>query len=121
MSQLSLAHLSVLLLAMQAPSVTAADAAPTYLTGADVVSGLADGQAWTMKNSDGRSGSIRFNTDGTGAIESPIKRNIRWTIDGNTFCMRMGFMLGTRCFQATRSGNGFQGYTKGKPSVKFTR
>jgi hypothetical protein len=71
-----------------------------------------------MTNSDGRGGRIRFNADGAGAIESPIQR---WTIDGNTFCMRMGFMLGTRCFQATRNGRGFQGYTKARASVRFTR
>jgi hypothetical protein len=116
---LTLNHLAAVLFATQAPSTT--PAAPPYLSRADVVSGLADGQAWTMANSDGRGGRIRFNADGTGAIESPIQRRIRWTIDGNSFCMRMGFMLGTRCFQARRSGKGFQGYTNGKASVRFTR
>ncbi|MGL5839118.1 MAG: hypothetical protein ACRCY3_11505 [Sphingorhabdus sp.] len=112
-------HLATILLAMQASSN--GPATPSYLPRADIVSGLVDGQPWTMANSDGRGGRIRFNTDGTGAIESPIQRRIRWTVEGNTFCMRMGFMLGTRCFQATRSGNGFQGYTNGRPSVRFTR
>jgi hypothetical protein len=106
-------------IAIQAPSTTAAP--PPYLSGAEIVSGLADGQPWTIANSDGRSGRIRFNANGTGAIESPVKRRIRWTIGGNTFCMRMGFMLGTRCFQATRSSNGFQGYNKGRATVRFTR
>lgn len=119
MSAITLTHLAAVLIAMQAPSTSPAES--PYLSRADVVSGLVDGQTWTMTNSDGRNGRIRFNADGTGAIESPIKRSIRWTIDGNTFCMRMGFMLGTRCFQATRSGNGFQGYTKSKASVWFTR
>jgi hypothetical protein len=119
MSAFTLTHLAAVLIAMQAPSTSPAE--PPYLSRADVVSGLVDGQAWTMANSDGRGGRIRFNADGTGAIESPIKRRIRWTIDGNTFCMRMGFMLGTRCFQATRSRTGFQGYTNGRASVRFTR
>jgi hypothetical protein len=115
----TLAYLGLTFLAAQASSTTAA---PTsYLSGSDVVASLVDGQPWTMANTDGRNGRIRFNADGTGKIESPIKRNIRWTIDGNTFCMRMGFMLGTRCFQATRSASGIQGYTKGKQSVRFTR
>jgi hypothetical protein len=119
MSPASLAHLAAVLAAMQASPTT--PVAPLYLSRADVVSGLVDGQAWTMANSDGRGGRIRFNADGTGAIESLIQRRIRWTIDGNTFCMRMGFMLGTRCFQATRTSSGFQGYTNGRASVRFTR
>jgi hypothetical protein len=94
---------------------------PSYLSRADVVAALADGKSWAMSSADGRNGRIRFNADGTGEIESPIKRRIKWTIDGNTFCMRMGFMLGTRCFQATRSTNTVQGYSNGKPSVRFTR
>ena len=118
MSTFTLTHLTAALIAMQPTSATAA---PTYLSRADVVADLVDGQLWTMTNSDGRNGRIRFNDDGTGAIESPIKRRIKWTIEGNTLCMRMGFMLGTRCFQAMRSGSGFQGYTKGKTSVRFTR
>ncbi len=116
---LNSAHLAAVLMALQAPSTAAA--APIHLSRAEVVSGLVDGRAWTMTSGDRRSGRIRFNPDGTGAIESPIKRTIRWTIDDNTFCMRMGFMLGTRCFQATRTENGFQGYTDGRPSVRFTR
>ncbi len=115
----AIAHLVAVLIAIQAPSPT--PVAPVYLSGADVVSGIVDGQLWTMANSDGRGGRIRFNADGTGMIESPIQRRIRWTIDGNTFCMRLGFMLGTRCFQATRTSGGFQGYTKGRASVRFTR
>jgi hypothetical protein len=115
----TLTHLAAVGVAMQMPSTTSA--APSYLSRADVVSGLVDGQPWAMVNNDGRSGRIRFNADGTGAIESPIQRRIRWTIDGNIFCMRMGFMLGTRCFQTTRNGSGFQGYTNGRPSVRFSR
>jgi hypothetical protein len=119
MASATLAYLGFTLFAAQASST--APAPPPYLSGADVVAGLVDGQSWAMANTDGRNGRIRFNADGTGKIESPIKRNIRWTIEGNTFCMRMGFMLGTRCFQASRSASGFQGYTKGKPSVRFSR
>ncbi|MBL0923989.1 MAG: hypothetical protein IBJ12_05925 [Sphingomonadaceae bacterium] len=107
------------LIAMQAASAT--PVAPTYLSRADVVAGLVDGQPWNMANTDGRNGRIRFNADGTGAIESPIQRRIRWTTDSNRFCMRMGFLLGTRCFQATRISTGFQGYTDGRASVRFTR
>jgi hypothetical protein len=111
--------LGALLLAMQVPA--SPPATPDYLSRADVVAGLVDGQPWTMTNTDGRNGRIRFNADGTGAIESPIRRRIRWTMDGNTFCMRLGFMLGTRCFQAVRNGSGFQGYTDGRASVRFAR
>jgi hypothetical protein len=111
--------LGALFLTMQSPASTSAT--PAYLSRADVVAGLVDGQPWTMTNTDGRNGRIRFNADGTGAIESPIRRRIRWTMDGNTFCMRLGFMLGTRCFQAVRNGSGFQGYTDGRASVRFTR
>jgi hypothetical protein len=119
MSLLAASQLVITLIAAQASSAT--PAAEAYLPRDEAISGLVDGQLWTMTNTDGRNGRIRFNADGTGAIESPIKRRIKWTIEGNTFCMRMGFMLGTRCFQATRDGNGFQGYTKGKASVRFTR
>jgi hypothetical protein len=111
--------LGALFLIMQSPAST--PATPAYLSRADVVAGLVDGQPWTMTNTDGRNGRIRFNADGTGAIESPIRRRIRWTIEGNIFCMRLGFMLGTRCFQATRNSGGFQGYTDGRASVRFAR
>jgi hypothetical protein len=119
MDIVALSGLSALLLAMQAPA--SAPATPAYLSRTDVVAGLVDGQPWTMTNADGRNGRIRFNADGTGAIESPIRRRIRWTMEGNTFCMRLGFMLGTRCFQAVRNGSGFQGYTDGRASVRFAR
>jgi hypothetical protein len=119
MTLFTFSSISLAFLASQAPAST--PVAPVYLSRADVVAGLADGQPWTMTNSDGRNGRIRFNADGTGAIESPIRRRIRWTVDGNTFCMRLGFMLGTRCFQATRDGSGFQGYTNGRASVRFAR
>jgi hypothetical protein len=89
------------MIAMQAPS--ASPAQPTYLSRSDVVSDLVDGQLWTMRNGDGRNGRIR------------------WTGEGNTFCMRMGFMLSTRCFQAACTSDGFQDYTDGRASVRFAR
>jgi hypothetical protein len=107
------------LIAMQAPTSTAAPA--EFLSRAEIVAGLVDGQPWTMTNTDGRTGRIRFNADGTGAIESPIRRRIRWTVTDNRFCMQLGFMLGTRCFQAVRNASGFQGYTNGRASVRFAR
>jgi hypothetical protein len=109
-----LSGLGMLLLAMQSPTST--PATPAYLSRADVVVGLVDGQPWTMTNTDGRNGRIRFNADGTGAIESPIRRRIRWTMDGNTFCMRLGFMLGTRCFQGSEMAAAFRAIRMDAPA-----
>jgi hypothetical protein len=109
-------------LAVIAVSVcTPALATPAFIPIADAVAGLADGQPWDMKAADGKSGRVRFDRDGTGRIESPVGIKIAWVAKGEEFCMKMGFMLGTRCFQAVRTANGFQGYTKGKPSITFSR
>jgi hypothetical protein len=92
-----------------------------YLSASEVSVRLADGQSWTMVGADGKKGRIRFDPNGTGAIEHPIKRKIQWSVDGNSFCMKLGSMLGTKCFQAVKTPDGFQGYSKGKPNVRFTR
>jgi hypothetical protein len=105
-----------------AAAVSAAPAAqPDYLPCAEVAAILADGQLWTMAASDGKNGRIRFNADSTGRIEQPVSRNIRWSIRRNQFCMRMGFMLGTRCFDGGRTATGIQGHTNGRPNVAFSR
>lgn len=100
---------------------TAAQAGPRYLPTSDLVAALADGRSWNMVAADGKKGVVRFDRDGTGAIERPIRRPIRWKADAERFCMQMGFILGTKCFQAVATADGFQGFAGGKPSVRFSR
>jgi hypothetical protein len=95
--------------------------AQTYMKAAEASAGIADGRVWNMLASDGKKGKLTFTRDGKGKISEPISKSIAWTANGNTFCMKMGFMLGTKCFQVVKIANGFQGYTNGKPSIKFTR
>ncbi len=96
-------------------------AAPTYLPVTDVSAGLADGKTWNMAATDGKKGQILFNAGGTGQIQKPVKLKIKWVTKGNEFCMKMGFMLGTKCFQAVKTANGYQGFSNGKASITFTR
>jgi hypothetical protein len=102
-------------------SVAPLKAEPAYLPASEISAGLADGQPWAMVSADGKNGRIRFDRNGTGAIVQPLSRNIKWSVDGNAFCMKLGFLLGTKCFQAVKTETGYQGYIKGKPRIRFSR
>lgn len=116
-----IARFGFLVVSTVAATAATATAGPTYMEPPSLVAALADGRTWNMVGADGQNGVIRFDRDGTGAIERPIRRRIRWNVDGDRFCMQMGFMLGTKCFQAVATANGFQGFTGAKPSVRFSR
>lgn len=74
-----------------------------------------------MVSADGKSGQVPFDKGGTGEIERPIRKSIKWAVEGDAFCIRMGFMLGTKCFQTIKTATGYQGYSRGKASVSFSR
>ncbi len=107
--------------ALSASAVIAPVQAQTYMPIQNVRAGLTDGKAWKMVAADGKNAMVTFTADGKGQIKGPVNLGIKWSVKNQEFCMNMGFMLGTRCFQAVAIKGGYQGYTKGKPSIRFTR
>jgi hypothetical protein len=102
-------------------STTAASAAPDYISGAAARAALADGKPWAMTSADGKKATFTFNGDGKGKLTGPISKSIKWTMEGDNFCIAMGMMLGTRCLRFVAIKGGYQGYVKDKPGMAFRR
>ncbi len=74
---------------------------------------FADGKIWTMSGSDGHSGKVIFNADGTGKISSGImSMGLSWIQKAGVTCMKMGPM-GEECFSLSPVPGGYDGVEQG--------
>jgi hypothetical protein len=98
-----------------------ASAKPEYISGTVARTALTDGKSWAMTSTDGKKATFTFYSNGTGRFSGPIKKSIKWKMDGENFCIVMGMMLGTKCLRFTVIDGGYQGYAKDKPGMTFRR
>lgn len=102
--------------------LVAAPAAAQLVPAQALATGLADGKPWSFRVPDGKTGTFIFRKDGTGQMTSgSINMKIKWRVDGERFCIAMGFLLGTKCLSATHIPGGYQTLEKGKNAFTFTR
>jgi hypothetical protein len=73
---------------------------------------FSDGKPWIMSGSDGHSGTVIFNSDGTGEISSGImSMNLTWLQRASVTCIKVGPMA-AQCFVLKKVQNGFNGTEK---------
>jgi hypothetical protein len=83
--------------------------------------GLVDGKPWNWTVPDGKKGRLTFSPNGKALFEGPIRMDIKWVIKGDTFCLKMGMMLGTKCLTGRAVKGGYQTFEKNKAAFHFTR
>jgi hypothetical protein len=74
---------------------------------------FADGKVWIMSGSDGHSGKVIFDANGTGKISSGfISMGLTWHQKASVTCIKMGPMA-EQCFMLTSTAGGFDGIEQG--------
>ena len=74
---------------------------------------FADGKIWIMSGSDGHSGKVTFNANGTGKISSSfMSMGLTWHQKASATCIKMGPMA-EQCFVLVATSGGFNGTEQG--------
>ena len=70
---------------------------------------FADGKVWIMSSSDGHSGKVIFDANGTGKITSSfMSMGLTWRQSPSATCIKMGPMA-EQCFVLVGTAGGFDG------------
>lgn len=95
-------------------------AAEPFLSAAEAMAVIADGQPWTAMPEQGRPARITLNPDGTGNLQAAIMLPLHWRPQGDALCVSPP-LAGPRCLRFRRTGGGFEAWQGGALDMRLLR
>lgn len=83
--------------------------ARAFLTPAQAIDVLADGQPWSATFGDSMRAKLTFNKNGTGVLQGPVTLAAKWEIKGQDVCLSVRFAF-TRCLRFRMVDGVIEGY-----------
>jgi hypothetical protein len=97
--------------------------APAFSQSSDLISVVADGKPWAIKQSDGKTGQVTLSKDGTAQMQiETMRASPTWRkADNGQLCVKPALVIPERCSTLKKEGAAIVGSSDGKEQFRLTR